>query len=73
MVVRDYISFSLFLKFLDLAELLCHFCPILTSKSRIGQKVEHPKQSQQSLVSDHLGHPVNSDFESLNQPSNQLT
>ena len=65
MVVRDYISFSLFLKFLDLAELLCHFCPILTSKSRIGQKVEHPKQSQQSLVSDHLGHPVNSDFKTL--------
>ena len=44
--VKDYVSLSLFLKFLHLAQLICHFCLILTGPCRIGQIVEQPKQSQ---------------------------
>ena len=52
-------SDTTFLKFLDLAQLSCHFCPILTSPNVIGQKVEQPRRSQNDLVlSDHLCHPV---------------
>ena len=29
MVVRDYILLTLFFQFLNLAQLLCHFCPIV--------------------------------------------
>ena len=48
----------LFLKFLNLSQLLCHFCPILTSPSKIEQTVEQLKQSEKNLVSDKHGHPV---------------
>ena len=48
---------TLFLKFLYLTQLLCHFCPICSCPSRIGETVEKPNQSQQNLVSDHHGHP----------------
>ena len=33
MVVRHYVLLTVFLKFLNLAQLLCHFCPIITSPS----------------------------------------
>ena len=36
MVVRDYILLTLFLKVLDLAQPLCHFCRIINSPSKIG-------------------------------------
>ena len=38
-----YMVVTLFLKFLNFAKLLCHFCPILTSPSKIGQTQEHPR------------------------------
>ena len=58
MGVRDFIFLTLFFKLLNLAQLLCHFGPILTSPNKFGQTVEQPKQSQQNLVPDHHGHPV---------------
>ena len=57
-MVSDYILMTLFLKFLNHAKLLCHFCPPLTSPSKIGQTVEQPKQCQKNLVPDHHGHPA---------------
>ena len=44
MVVRDQVLLTLFLKLLNVSKLLCHFCPILTSPSRIGQTVEQMKK-----------------------------
>ena len=38
MVVRDYILLTLFLKFLNLEQLLCHFCPILTRPKKLGRQ-----------------------------------
>ena len=58
MVVGKYSSLNLFFKFLRLAQLLCHFCQVLTSPSTMGLTVEQPKQNQQKLITDHHGHPV---------------
>jgi len=55
METRNCILLILFWKFFNLVQLLCHFCPILTSPSKIGQTVEQPKRSQQNLVPDHHG------------------
>ena len=46
MVVRDFILLTLFLKFLYLAQLLCHVCPICSCLSRIWQTVVHPSKSK---------------------------
>ena len=59
MVVRGYVLLTFFLKYIYLAQLLCPFCPNITSPGRIGQTVQQPKRSQQNLVvSDHNVRPV---------------
>ena len=54
------------LRFVDfihnLAQLLCHFCPLCRSLSRIGQTVEQPNWSKQNLVYEHQGHAVQVKF-----------
>ena len=45
MVVRNYILLTIFLKFLNLAQLFRHFGPILIGPIKIGQTVEQPKHS----------------------------
>ena len=49
MAVRDYILLNLFLNFLNLAQLRCNLCLILTRPSKIGKPVDKPKQIQQIL------------------------
>ena len=53
-VVSGYILLTLFLQFHNVPQKLCNFC-----RNRIGQTVEQPKRSQQSLVTDCHGHPGN--------------
>ena len=38
-MVRDYVSLTLILKFPNVAQLHCNFCPLCSCPSRIGQKV----------------------------------
>ena len=57
-LVRDYFLLTSFLKFHNLAQLLCNICPICSCPSRIGQTVEQPNHGLQIIVADHHGHPV---------------
>ena len=58
MAVSDYILLTSFVKFHNVDQLLCNFCPICSCPSRNGQTVEQPNSSQQILVPDHHGHSV---------------
>ena len=40
MVVKDNVLLTLSLKLHNRAQLLCHFCPLFSRPSRIGQTVE---------------------------------
>ena len=54
MVVSDYILLTLFLKFHNVAQFLCNFCPLQLPK----KTVEQPNNSQQILFADHHGYNV---------------
>ena len=55
MVARDYVLLTLFWKFHNLAQPLCHCCSICTRPSRIGQRVEQQNWNRNNIVSDHHG------------------
>ena len=59
MMVSNYILLTSFLKFHNVAQLLCNFCPICNCPSRTaGRQWNKENRSQQIPVADHHGHPV---------------